>query len=507
MTTEKRLLEVFRGSGVAHGRTTVGRTGRNGKAEAKSKVVREPLTEEAVRLHIEGTQGIGSIPINSDNMCRFGALDIDTYDLNHKALSEKLKKLKLPLFHCRSKSGGAHLFLFLKDWEPAALVREYLMEMSIALGFSGCEIFPKQDKILAVRGDVGNFINMPYFNAEETMRYCFNKKAEAMELPEFLAAVDKGKVSASELNEMTLGGKREHFTDGPYCLEVMTSQGAITEFRNIFMFAVGVYCRMKWPDDWKKHHEEYNRMLCKPALGAGEIINIQKSLEKKEYYYQCDVCPLKDHCDKDLCKTRPFGVGTEAPDAAHIGGLTILLSEPRLYFMDVDGRRIQLTTEQLQNQMLWQRACMEQIDLMPPIMKPQKWQATVNSLMNNSTKLAVPEELTLSGQFRDHIKNFCTSRIRAMAPEELEMGKPWTEDGVTKFKIEGLMDYLKNRDWRHWSKAQVQEGIKDLNGSGKCHGHQNIMKQGKRTTIRVWFVPAFDYEEPKKENDNDEIPF
>ena len=43
---------------------------------------------------------------------------------------------------------------------------------------------------------------------------------------------------------------------------------------------------------------------------------------------------------RTLCKTRPFGVGTEAPDAAHIGGLTILLSEPRLYFMDVDGRRV-----------------------------------------------------------------------------------------------------------------------------------------------------------------------
>ena len=132
-------------------------------------------------------------------------------------------------------------------------------------------------------------------------------------------------MSASELNEMDLGGKREHFTDGPYCLEVMTSQGAITEFRNIFMFAVGVYCRMKWPDDWKKHHEEYNRKLCTPALpGRERSSDIQKSLEKKEYYYQCDECPLKDHCDKDLCKTRPYGVGTEAPDAAHIGGLTIL---------------------------------------------------------------------------------------------------------------------------------------------------------------------------------------
>ncbi len=145
--------------------------------------------------------------------------------------------------------------------------------------------------------------------------------------------------------------------------------------------------------------------------------------------------------------------------------------------MDVDGRRLQLTTEQLQNQMLWQRACMEQIDLMPPIMKPQKWQATINSLMNNSTKLAVPEELTLSGQFRDHIKNFCTSRIRAMAPEELEMGKPWTEDGVTKFKIEGLMEYLKNRGFTQYTRAQVQDHIKKLNDTDDCFGHHAIRRE------------------------------
>ena len=180
MSLAERLLAAFEGSIAGHGKTTVGRVGRTGKVDAKSLIVREQITEEKVQAHIEGKQGVGAIPINQDNLCKFGALDIDTYDLDHKALGAKIRKMKLPLLHCRSKSGGAHLFLFLKGWEPAALIREYLTEMSIALGFSGCEIFPKQDKILTERGDVGNFINMPYFNAEETVRYCFNAKHEAM---------------------------------------------------------------------------------------------------------------------------------------------------------------------------------------------------------------------------------------------------------------------------------------------------------------------------------------
>ena len=174
MSEAEQLLTVFQGSKAAHGQTILGRVGRNGKTEANSTVVREPLTVDKVQAHIDGKHGVGSIPITQDNMCKFGALDIDTYDLDHKSLNKKILKLKLPLLLCRSKSGGAHLFLFLKDWEPASLVREYLTEMSITRGHSGCEIYPKQDKILADRGDVGNFINMPYFKADLTTRYCLN---------------------------------------------------------------------------------------------------------------------------------------------------------------------------------------------------------------------------------------------------------------------------------------------------------------------------------------------
>jgi len=232
-------------------------------------------------------------------------------------------------------------------------------------------------------------------------------------------------------------------------------------------------------------------------------------LEKKDYFYQCDVCPLKDHCDKNICKSRPYGIGNSAPDMPSLGGLTILLSEPRLYFLDVDGRRLQLVVEQLQNPMLWQRACMEQLDMMPPTIKPSVWQQTVNHLMSESVKIEVPEELTVRGQFNELVRLYCTSRIRATAPEELELGKPWTEGGRTKFTMGGLEQFLKNRGFTSYTRAEMQERIKHLNGDQDCHGHQRIRKDGKITTIRVWWVPEFKDSEIdlQTEEVNYDIPF
>ena len=58
------------------------------------------------------------------------------------------------------------------------------------------------------------------------------------------------------------------------------------------------------------------------------------------------------------------GVGCSAA-APSMGGPTILKSDPRLYFLDVNGQRLELSTEQLQMPLQFQRACMEQIDFMP----------------------------------------------------------------------------------------------------------------------------------------------
>jgi len=122
----------------------------------------------------------------------------------------------------------------------------------------------------------------------------------------------------------------------------------------------------------------------------------------------------------------------------------------------------------------------------------------------------VPEELTLSGQFKELLRQYCTSRIKAHHPEELLHGKPWTEDGLTMFQISGLMEFLNNRRFTYFTRAQVQEQLKRVNDNQDCHRHRSIKKDdGSRTTVRVWAIPSFETIEvdlPTEET-IDEIPF
>ena len=92
MTEAQRYFDLFKGFKGAHGQTEVLDHQRHGKQKAKSFIVREPLTLELVQGHLDGQQGIGSIPIDEDNSCSFGALDIDDYNLDLIALCKNKKR-------------------------------------------------------------------------------------------------------------------------------------------------------------------------------------------------------------------------------------------------------------------------------------------------------------------------------------------------------------------------------------------------------------------------------
>ena len=170
----QKFMSIFDGLKEAHGYFKIENTGSNGKAKGKAGVLREPQTQKLWENHLTGTgSGLGIIPINSDNMCKWGCIDVDQYPLDHKMLIEKVRKLKLPLVVCRSKSGGAHCFLFAKEWVDAKDMQKSLQNMSSALGYGDSEIFPKQIKLHLDRGDVGNFLNLPYYDHENGLRYAF----------------------------------------------------------------------------------------------------------------------------------------------------------------------------------------------------------------------------------------------------------------------------------------------------------------------------------------------
>ena len=206
MNLTEELLYAFEGFSGAHGQTEVSNQRMNGKQKAKSFIVRQPLTLELMQGHIDGRKGVGAIPINENNQCKFGALDIDEYPLDHKQLVDKLDKLKVPCIVCRSKSGGAHIFFFFTEWMEAADFRDKSAEIAAALGHGRCEIFPKQEQVLVERGDVGIFINLAYFDAEKTLRFgIWKEKSKYVEatLEQFIDRVHKTKCDPIKFMEIS----------------------------------------------------------------------------------------------------------------------------------------------------------------------------------------------------------------------------------------------------------------------------------------------------------------
>ena len=186
MSIEKQFASIFDGLKAAYGTYKVDSKKLNGKSTGKAGVIREPRTQELWEGHLSGKGiSIGIIPINEENNCRWGCVDVDVYNLEHKALLARIRKLKLPLVVCRSKSGGAHVFLFTTEWVSAKDMQEVLRHVAAAIGYGGSEIFPKQIQLNLERGDVGNFLNLPYYDHENGLRYAIQDDGSAASLDEF----------------------------------------------------------------------------------------------------------------------------------------------------------------------------------------------------------------------------------------------------------------------------------------------------------------------------------
>jgi hypothetical protein len=75
--------------------------------------------------------------------------------------------------------------LFTSDWISAKEMQDTLKHIAAALGYGGCETFPKQIKLCLERGDVGNFLNMPYYDSEDGLRYAVKDDGQSATLEEF----------------------------------------------------------------------------------------------------------------------------------------------------------------------------------------------------------------------------------------------------------------------------------------------------------------------------------
>lgn len=501
----QRLFTRFPGLLRAHGHYRPSGAGRerDGKVEGHAETVHAPVTIELWSGHLAGVYGVGIIPIRDDATVRWGAIDIDLEkkpDL--KAVAAEVEKMSLPLIACRSKSGGVHLYLFCSEDLSAELVRTKLMEWAVALGYSGVEVYPKQTRLAGPR-DFGNWINMPYFEGNEGVRYAIRNDGTRLTLDDFLDLADQLAVSKSELEE--IGMPTDLTFDGlldgaPPCLQCIAGRGGAGEGnRNKMLFNLAVYARKRFGDDFEAQLDQYNQApFLESPIGHKEVASIVKSNRRKDYEYTCNESPIAQVCNRQICLTRKYGIGQGEGDPGVVfGSLVKIETVPPLWIWDVDGARLELTTEQLKDQSRFHTAAIEFLNKWPRLVKPQEWSALIRSKLEAVEVVPVPPDAKPDGQMWVHLQNYCTGRVRAKSRDELLNDKPWTPtaEDVGRYgeEVQTGRTYFRSGHFKQYLEQQRMSGVTErklwswLRHREAKHHEFNI--NGK--FINVWSIPNF----------------
>lgn len=485
-----KFMDLFSGLERAYGRYTIPPPEKRKRGSSPQKVkgtaatVHEPVTVELWSAHLLGTQGLGIVPIRDDANVRFAAIDVDKYDVNISALYAQVKSMKLPLIPARTKSGGAHLYIFCREPVSAALVRQRLLEWSVLLGHSGSEIFPKQEK-LASRTDFGNWINMPYFDEAKTDRYAYT--GEPLTASEFLEAASRGSVVAEDLEDFSVeedGTAGVMLEEAPPCLQSLAKTGAPDGTRNKAMFNFAIYVKKRWPDDWEKRVDQYNSTFMKPPLGHKEVLDSTKSVRKKDYLYTCKEEPLKSVCSRALCLKRKFGIsgGVENDPGCTFGALVKLATDPPTWIWDVDGIRLELSTDELMDQRGFQRAVFERLNkLIYPVSK-DSWADLIRGKLKDLEIQEAPPDASQEGQIYILLEEFCSTRS-ARTMDEVLLGRVFTDEDRTFFRYKDFKKYMRNQGITGITDQKVWNMLRK-------RGSQHHVDRIKGRSTRFWSVPG-----------------
>jgi hypothetical protein len=484
MSLAQRFYDLFKGSDIAHG-TYVVKSSRStdGKKQGTAKVIREPTTVDMWEEHLKGGTGLGIIPIRSDNMCQWGAIDIDKYDINHKELVTILRENKIPAVVGRTKSGGAHIWMFLSELIEAEEMQRRMTELSAALGHAGSEIFPKQTTILLDRGDTGNFLNMPYHAGDKSTRYGFDDNGEGLGVEEFIEYATGFVCTPAKFRKIntSFGADESVLEDGPPCLQHLCTKGFGEGSRNNALFNLGVYARMFDGDNWEVLVQRYNMDYLHPPLSHNEVGMVIRQLKKKDYFYKCEDQPIKPFCDKDVCKGRKYGVGPSGV-GSDMSSLTKIDGDPPIWILNVDGERVELTTNGLTSQAQFQKECVSQINKYPIAVNQRAWQTRIQTLLDNLTIVEVPPDATLKGEFEDLLHAFCAERAKGEERDDILQGVAvWVEERVY-FQIKDVKKHLSVNDFNHYTSNKITLRLQDLQA-------EKMFWRVRGKGVHVWSLP------------------
>jgi hypothetical protein len=325
---------------------------------------------------------------------------------------------------------------------------------------------------------------MPYFDMANTDRYAIigGKQVDA---EKFLDRAVRLSLTEEQLTDLKL--PESAFDDGPPCLQALAMSGGIPNgARNTGLFAMGVYARLKYGDDWETKLDDMHHAHVPQPLPTREVLMIVKSLGRKKYFYPCDKQPCVNNCDKAVCKTREFGIGGSGEDLdVTIGPLVKLDTVPPTWITDVDGVRIELPTEEIMSQEKFRKICVDRLNKLPNRVKPLAWEKWFKQALEKVEVVEAPDDAGMEGQFMVLLEQFCTNVAQASVKDEVLLGKPYTEEGRTYFRSGDLRKYLHQQ---HFGDIQTRQIWSIIKRHGAEHHKFNI----KGKCVQCWSISEFD---------------
>lgn len=497
----QRMLDLFESNTKSHGVY---------RKSGAMHTEHSPVTIQDFRDHLNGKTGLGLAPINDLNGCKWGVIDIDCHgeqkEIDLQELYAAVEEAGYPLMVCRSKSGGAHLYLFMQEMVDAKSMRANLRLMANRLNHPGVEVFPKQDNL---DGDkLGNWINLPYFDAKETVRYCFAGKP--MNLTYFLETAEAMRVAPGALEGILLGDHSE----APPCVQQMMTGQVPPGYRNEAMFGIAIYMKQAFPDDWRDKMRDVNTTALQKPLQSKEVETILGSVSRRTYKYRCQEEPCKSFCQAKVCLTRKYGIKEdEDPQEGERLGIQMMeirsivkvQTEPPIYYVDVCGKPVKVKAEQLYNPMAMCVVMLEQADMIVYPMKPKDWHNMLAEALQTLKMEVAPEDASEAGMIRIRLREFLKKARDGATDEEskefLAHGQPVIieDEGVryVYFKGTSFVDYLRR------TKSSLMRGP-DLWSALRSAGVEHTRMRVNRKPTALWrarFEPEEAYAAVNTENE------
>ena len=476
---EKKYIQIFDGYKGAYGVadwTNVKIDPVSGKKKPDYRWNFEPFTDQIFIDHLSGAKSVGIQPTNENSEVKFALIDVDPnnyVNYDKKFFIDKIQEFKLPLIPIESKSGGLHLFIFMKEFVSAALLVSFLKNLLPLFELKpDTEIFPKQTQLTkdTETGELrpGQFINLPYY--KKTERQALNLDGTPFTFEQFIPLVESNLVNPEDLNIITdnidkkiFEGADEDFKDGPPCLATLSTIMKDPQFdgKDRFMYNYHVFVKMKYEDTWKqkvknapvKYFAEQHANAWDDKTLNAKIRSWARSFKG----YTCTQSPISDHCKKGICVKKKFGVlsGSKGtyPELTNLKKID-LDPEPEYEFDVIKPDGISTATvhcrsvEHVTDQRKIRNAIAKAAGFPPPIIKGDEDQTVLDALWKTEKTVCPP----IGTSSREKLHDVLHAKIngaKAQTDASFKTGTVLIQEGYAFFKFNKFYDKLKAKNWKY----------------------------------------------------------